>query len=128
MPSLHRAWPGQQQRLALMAFKRHTLSRHNTNSRNKATFSLQNYMPSVSNHLSPKTAMGYIGAAQARSYAKRYGWNVRTDPKGFVKVWEVGTGNVTFAQTTSRAIWGMKSALEHCKEINQALIRLMIEK
>lgn len=60
--------------------------------------------------------------------AQKRRWTVRSDPRGFVKVFDPRTGNVAFAETTARAVWGLVESVQHVTEINHALIRILIER
>lgn len=65
---------------------------------------------------------------QARCFAARQRWTIRTDPaRNFVKCFD-RNANVAFAPNVADAVWGLWGALEHVREINHALIRIMIEK
>lgn len=65
----------------------------------------------------------------AKRYAKKNGWTIRQDWRGFKKVFDSKTGNVAFApQRIDRAVWCLRDATAIVKEQNIALMKIWTEK
>lgn len=105
-------------------------TRHRTGARRDADLTIGRYVPKG---IRGENVPGRIGFRNAlhdsyARYARRRGWTVRSDPRGFVKVFDPRTGNVSFALRSTKAIWGLSEGLRLIEEISHALIRMMIEK
>lgn len=65
----------------------------------------------------------------AKRYAKKNGWTIRQDWRGFKKVFDPKTGNVAFApQRIDKAVWCLRDATAIVKEQNIALMKIWTEK
>lgn len=65
----------------------------------------------------------------AKRYAKKNGWTIREDWRGFKKVFDPKTGNVAFAHNRiDRAVWCLRDATAMVKAQNIALMKMWTEK
>jgi hypothetical protein len=68
---------------------------------------------------------GFSGAQRdaARRKAARLGWTIRTNPRGWIKVFDKN-GNVSFALSTNRAVYGLSASLALVNEMSKALMAI----
>ena len=65
----------------------------------------------------------------AKRYAKKNGWAIRADWRGFKKVFDPKTGNVSFTpQRIDKAVWCLRDGLAIAKEQRFALMKIWTEK
>ena len=102
-------------------------TRHNTNSRQLGDVTIGGYGATNVRTMGPAQGFVYAQGDAARRFARRRGWTVKTDPRGFVKVSDWKTGNVAFAQSVSQAVWSLSQGAALAKEMSHAYIKLAIE-
>jgi hypothetical protein len=100
-------------------------TKHRTQARRLGDWTIGNYAPRTGHGFTWGLTAGVAQREAAWRYARKRGWTIRTDYRGYVKVFDVVTGNVSFARETPRAVWGLKCGIEHTMEISAALVRLI---